>query len=117
MTIILDLPEPTQRALQRLAAHRGQDPATVVRSLVDEAAAGVPETQTLAGVESPPLADGVNVTEPEKQPYDPQAAAAVLRSFLEQDEQEHRETLELLMRVVDEDRPGQRRVFGEGYNP
>lgn len=42
---------------------------------------------------------------------------AALDSFLEQDEREHRETLGFLRTVVDEDRPGQRRIFGQGTNP
>ena len=36
---------------------------------------------------------------------------------MEQDEEEHRETLRVLRKALDEDRPGQRRVFGEGTNP
>jgi hypothetical protein len=35
-----------------------------------------------------------------------------LESFLEQDEAEHRETLRVLRQALDEDRAGQRRVFG-----
>lgn len=45
------------------------------------------------------------------------ATLAVLDSFMEQDEAEHKETLRVLRKALDEDRPGQRRVFGEGYNP
>lgn len=45
------------------------------------------------------------------------ATIAALDSFMGQDEDEHRETLRVLRRSLDEDRPGQRRVFGEGRNP
>lgn len=33
------------------------------------------------------------------------------------DPEEQRETLAMLEKALDEDRPGQRRVFGPGYNP
>lgn len=50
-----------------------------------------------------------------------QAAIALLQSWSEEDDpeeiREQRETLEYLKRAVDEDRPGQRSVFGKGYNP
>lgn len=37
MTVILSLPPDTERKLQALAARSGQDPATVVRRLVEDA--------------------------------------------------------------------------------
>ncbi len=37
MTITLNLPESTEKALQELAARRGQDTAAFILSLVDEA--------------------------------------------------------------------------------
>jgi hypothetical protein len=42
-----------------------------------------------------------------------EATLAALNSFMEQDEDEHRDTLRVLRQALDEDRPGQRRVFGE----
>ncbi len=48
--------------------------------------------------------------------YNPAEALAVLDSFLEQDEKEHQETLVILRTALDEDRPGQRSVFGAGMN-
>ncbi len=45
------------------------------------------------------------------------ATLAALDSFMEQEEEEHRETLLVLRRALAEDRPGQRQVFGEGANP
>jgi len=36
---------------------------------------------------------------------------------MEQDEDEHRETLRFLRHALDEDRPAQRRVFGAGNDP
>lgn len=43
-----------------------------------------------------------------------EATLAALDSFMEQDEDEHKETLRVLRQSLNEDRPGQRRVFGEG---
>lgn len=45
------------------------------------------------------------------------ATSALLDSFMEGDPQEHRETLEYLQQAMDEDRPGQRRLWGTGFNP
>lgn len=45
------------------------------------------------------------------------ATIAALDSFMEQDEDEHRETLRVLRSSLDEDRSGQRSVFGTGNNP
>ncbi len=42
---------------------------------------------------------------------------SALDSFMEQDEDEHRETLCILRQALTEDRPGQRRVFGEEDSP
>ncbi len=42
------------------------------------------------------------------------ATIAALDSFMEQDEDEHRDTLRVLRHSLDEDRPAQRRVFGAG---
>ena len=39
---------------------------------------------------------------------------AALDSFMEQEEYEHRETMRVLRRSLTEDRPGQRKVFGDG---
>jgi hypothetical protein len=44
---------------------------------------------------------------------DPEAAIAVLESFLGQDAEEHRATLEFLMDAIDEDRPEGRKIFPE----
>ncbi len=53
----------------------------------------------------------------EKSPAAPTAWEALLDSFEEGDEEDQRETLALLQRALEEDRPGQRRVFGSGFNP
>ena len=45
------------------------------------------------------------------------ATLAALDSFMEQDEDEHRDTLRVLRQALEEDRPGQRRVFGEAGSP
>ena len=41
------------------------------------------------------------------------ATIAALDSFMEQDEDEHRETLRVLRHSLDEDRPSQRHIFGD----
>ena len=40
-----------------------------------------------------------------------QAAIALLKSWLDEDEEEQRETLAILMRTLDEDRPSYRKLF------
>ena len=45
------------------------------------------------------------------------ATLAALDSFMEQEEDEHRDTLRVLRQALEEDRPGQRRVFGEEGSP
>ncbi len=42
------------------------------------------------------------------------ATLAALDSFMEQDENEHRETLRVLRQALKEDRPDQRPIFSEG---
>lgn len=42
---------------------------------------------------------------------------ALLDSFDAGDAQDHRDTVATLAQALNEDRPGQRRVFGEGINP
>ena len=42
-----------------------------------------------------------------------EATIAALDSFMEQDEDEHRETLRVLRHSLDEDRPSQRHIFGD----
>ncbi len=49
--------------------------------------------------------------------YDPAEVIAVLDSFMEQDEAEHRETMGILQAASDKDRPGRRSIFGVGANP
>ncbi len=45
--------------------------------------------------------------------YDPEAVIKVLQSFLEQDAEEHRATLEFLMRALNEGRPEGHKMFPE----
>ena len=53
--------------------------------------------------------------------YDPAAAREFLRALSETDaygaEEEQQETFDWLQKAVDEDRPGQRSIFGKGVNP
>ena len=89
MTIVLDLAPEQEERLRDEASAQGMTPAGYLTGL-----AGL-------GSETPDVA----------------AWEAMLYAFEEGDDADHRETLALLKRVVDEDRPGQRRVFGSGYNP
>ena len=45
--------------------------------------------------------------------YDPEAAIAVLESFLEQDADKHRAALEFLMEALDAERPEGLKIFPE----
>ena len=45
--------------------------------------------------------------------YDPEAAIEVLRSFREQDAEEHRKTLEFLIEALNEGRPEGSKIFPE----
>lgn len=45
------------------------------------------------------------------------ALLAALDSFMEQDEEEHRETLHVLRHALNEERQGQRLVFDTGSTP
>lgn len=49
--------------------------------------------------------------------YDPAAAIALLEELMQGDEDEQRETMAFLRKALDEDRPGQRSIFGKGVNP
>lgn len=96
MTITLDVPPEKEAELKARAAASGQ-------KLEEYALAAL-----LPDSPAPP-------------PYDPAAAIALLDAFANSDEygtaEEQRETLEYLARVIDEDRPGQRSIFGAGFNP
>lgn len=95
MTIMITLPPTEEARLQEEAAAQGQDMDAYAHAL---------------------LAERLRSTGPQAA-YDPGAALALLDSFLEQDEAEHKETLAVLRHAIDGDRPGQRSVFGQGINP
>lgn len=65
MTIRIELPEATQKALNALAARRGQDPAAFVLSLVDEAI----------------LFDGFETTDPDNERDQADARAGIGRGL------------------------------------
>lgn len=92
MTITIDVLADVVDRLTRKAAEDGQDVTEYVQSLAVHAA-GTRDASTLA------------------------AWDALLDSFSEGDEEDHRDTVATLARALNEDRPGQRRVFGEGINP
>lgn len=94
MTITIDVPPDTAARLSTEADRQGKDVPEVVRGLVEQ-----------------------RFVSPPAHPYDAAAALAALDSFDEGDEEEQRETLNTLMEAIDRDRPGQRRIFGEGVNP
>ncbi len=95
MTIMITLPPTEEARLQEEAAAQGQDMDSYAHDL---------------------LTERLHTAKPQAS-YNPGAALAVLDSFLEQDETEHKETLAVLRHALDEDRPGQRSVFGQGINP
>jgi hypothetical protein len=91
MTVTIDIsPEKEHRLLEK-AANAGVAPLEYVSNLVEDDLDGLSERQ--------------------------RAMLAVLDSFMEQDEQDHIDTMACLRKALNEDRPGQRRIFGEGYNP
>ena len=57
--------------------------------------------------------DAILSITPEERARKNAAAIAVLRSFLEGDEREQRETFEFLKKALDEDRPSYRKLFAE----
>jgi hypothetical protein len=91
MTLTIDISPEKEVRLRKKAAMAGVAPPEYVRNLVED--------------------DLDDLTEHQK------AMLAVLDSFMEQDEEVHRDTMECLRVALNEDRPGQRRIFGEGYNP
>jgi len=92
MTITIELPPDVAGRLADKAAREGQDVAGLVQQLVAREA-GVDAGQAL-------------------DKWD-----ALLDSFDEGEAADHRDTVETLARALNEDRPGQRRVFGGGVNP
>lgn len=92
MTIPINLPPDVADRLSRKAAQDGQDIPGYMRQIALREAA---------------LWDAPTLT----------AWDALLDSFSGGDSEDHRETVETLARALNEDRPGQRRVFGAGVNP
>ncbi len=92
MTITIDLPADVAARLAGKAAREGRDMAGLMQQLAAREA-GVEQAQALADWD------------------------ALLDSFDEGDPQDHKDTVAALAHALNEDRPGQRRVFGEGTNP
>lgn len=112
MTLTLELPPELEKSLEILAEERGQAKEDVARDFLVSA---IPPFETLSqGIgrvgrktaQAPPPLKEWQIR-----------ALDGLRQMEEGDPEEQRETLEYLERVVDEDRPGQRSVFGTGVNP
>lgn len=94
MTITIDVSPEAEIRLRAEAAQKGQDLDTYVGQVV---------TQRY----HVPL-----MTEVGRRAWE-----AIFDELLEGDADEQRETLAILEKALDEDRPGQRRVFGPGMNP
>jgi len=94
MTITIDVLPDTAARLSTEADRQGKDVPEVVRGLVEQRLAGRPVRA-----------------------YDPAAFVAAVDSFGEGDANEQKETLEYLKMAIDQGRPGQRSIFGEGMNP
>jgi hypothetical protein len=106
MSIILDVAPEVQQRVEREAAEYGQDAATFLRRIVEER------------FSAPARTSGLPVDKPDFFSEESIAAwQAMIDSFDAGDPDEQCEALALLQKAVDEDRPGQRRVFGPGYNP
>jgi len=94
-TLTIDLPSDVAEKLARKAIQQGQDTAGLLRQLAER------EAQTTAMWDAPTMAEW----------------NALLDSFSDGDEQDHQDTVATLAQALNEDRPGQRRVFGAGTNP
>lgn len=103
MSITIDVAPDVERRIHLEAAQQGQDVPALVRGVLEER----------FGAPAPRQGGKPDFFSPESIA----AWEAMIDSFSEGDEQEQRETLEWLQQHLDEDRPGQRRVFGPGYNP
>lgn len=101
MSITIDVAPDVEQRIQIEAAQQGQDATVLLRRVMEERF-GAPRPQAKPDFFSP---ESIAAWE------------AMIDSFSEGDEREQRETLEWLRTHLDEDRPGQRRVFGPGYNP
>lgn len=106
MSIILDVTPEVEQRVEREAAEHGQDAATFLRQYVEERF-GAPAETDKPSMEKPDFFSEKSIS----------AWQAMVDSFGEGDPEEQRETLALLQKAIDADRPGQRRVFGPGYNP
>ncbi len=93
MTITIELPPDIADSLTRRAAQTGQDVAGYVRQMAEREATAVWDAPALA------------------------AWDALLDSFDAGEAEDHRETVATLAKALNDDRPGQRRVFGEGFSP
>jgi hypothetical protein len=92
MTLMLDLTPDVDAAIREAARRKGRSPEQEASDALRSVFAPGPP---------------INIV----------AWEAMLDSFTEGDAEDQRETLTILERAVDEDRPGQRRIFGEGFNP
>lgn len=117
MNVTIDLPPEVADRLARKATGGGQDLAGYVRHLAVRDA-GAADGQALAEWDAliDSFAEGEADDHPDR-PYNVAGLVAALKAFDADDEQEQRETLGCLRTALDRDRPGQRRVFGEGVNP
>lgn len=100
MTVTLNLPPHDEETLRARARQEGMEISDYILTLARRAAEAA-RRQSLA----------------ERN----QAANTLLDKFLNTDEygtaEEQRETLEHLRVALDANRPGQRSIFGEGFNP
>ncbi len=92
MTLTIDISTELANRMQWEAEQQGQELGTVARRALQERFTPAPvwDAPTLAAWE------------------------ALLNSFTEGDSEDHRDTVQTLAQALNEDRPGQRRVFGPG---
>lgn len=103
MSITIDVAPDVEQRIQKEAAKQGQDVHALVRQVVEErfGTSPTPKTRIANGWTEEQLADW----------------NAMLDSFSEGEPEEQRASFEQLKRDLEEDRPGQRSVFGTGFNP
>jgi hypothetical protein len=119
MTLTLELPTDLQNALFEDALNQGKPPEQVVldalrRDYPLENSGMMPQTQDKQTGSERSVRPGFTRR---ARPFDQTAFLAALSSFEAGDAAEQHETLQTLMTNLDRNRPGQRRIFGEGVNP
>lgn len=113
----LTLTQDTEARLRTVAEEQGMDPAQLHEDLLRRALAEAEARRQ--GAATPPAAgQGTQASEAREQRIRRnQRLIALLDSFEGGDPEQQRQDLEALQAGLEKARPGQRRLFGEGFNP